>query len=182
MFHQNVPPEAPHVPAVKTCFGGFRPQVWHHYQDISLLLIFYRELKFEVGLFLGPLVYLFHQNVPPEAPHVLAVRIGVAPISWYLPFKNLLQRAQFWGPFLPRNSGLSISPKFATRCATHTSLWKVYDVNSSIVSQILSHFPLSIPAYIEVLTNQKRREKSPMSLQGYQPKRLGGHSWFLNRI
>ena len=44
--------------------------------SISLLLNFYRKLKFEVGLFLGPLVYLFHQNVPPEAPHVLAVKIG----------------------------------------------------------------------------------------------------------
>ena len=30
--------------------------VWHHYPDISLLLIFYRELKFEVRFFLGPLV------------------------------------------------------------------------------------------------------------------------------
>ena len=37
IFCQNVPPEAPHVPAVKTSSGGFRPQVWHHYQDISLL-------------------------------------------------------------------------------------------------------------------------------------------------
>ena len=37
LFPQNVPPEARHVPAVKTCSGGFRPQVWHHYQEISLL-------------------------------------------------------------------------------------------------------------------------------------------------
>ena len=34
------------------------------------------------------------------------------------------------------------------------------------VSEILSHFPLSIPAYVEVLTNQKGRGKPPMSLQG----------------
>ena len=62
------------MPSVKTGSGGFRPQVWHHYQDISLLLNFYRELKFEVRFFLGPLVYLFRQNVPPEAPHVPAVK------------------------------------------------------------------------------------------------------------
>ena len=71
---QNVPPLAPHVPAVKTGIGGFRPQVWHHYQDISLLLNFYLKLKFEVRFFLGPLVYLFHQNVLLEAPHVPAVK------------------------------------------------------------------------------------------------------------
>ena len=64
------------MPSVKTGSGGFRPQVWHHYQDISLLLNFYLELKFEVRFFLGPLVYLFHQNVPPEASHVPAVKIG----------------------------------------------------------------------------------------------------------
>ena len=60
--------------SVKTGSDGFRPQVWHHYQDISLLLNFYRKLKFEVSFFLGPLVYLFRQNVPPEAPHVPAVK------------------------------------------------------------------------------------------------------------
>ena len=37
LFHQNVPPEAPYVLAVKIGSGGFRPQVWHQYQDISLL-------------------------------------------------------------------------------------------------------------------------------------------------
>ena len=60
------------MPSVKTGSGGFRPQVWHHYQDISLLLNFYRELKFEVRFFLGPLVYLF----PPEVPLVLAFKMG----------------------------------------------------------------------------------------------------------
>ena len=39
-------------------------------------------------------------------------------------------------------------------------------MNSSNVSEILSHFPLSIPAYVEVLTNQKGRGKPSMSLQG----------------
>ena len=29
LFLQNVPAEAPHVLAVKTGSGGFRPQVWH---------------------------------------------------------------------------------------------------------------------------------------------------------
>ena len=161
--------------------------MWHHYQDISLLLNFYLQL-FEVGFFLGPFICL------PKCTTIGATctsskilycwfqTLSVAPLSRYLPFINLLPRAQIWGPFLPRNSGLSILPKFATRGATSTSHWKVYDADSSNASQILSHFPLSIPAYIEVLTNQKRREKSPMSLQGYQPKRFGGHSWFLNRI
>ena len=97
---------------------------------------------------------------------------SVALLSRYLPFINLLLRAQIWGPFLQRNCGLSISPKFATRGATCTSRWKVYDVNSSNVSQILSHFPLSIPAYIEVLTNQKGRGKSPMSLHGINQRDL----------
>ena len=63
----------PHVLAVKTSSGGFRHYVWQHYQDISLLLTFYRELKFEVRLFLGPLVHLFCQNLPPEAPPVPTV-------------------------------------------------------------------------------------------------------------
>ena len=45
-------------------------------KDIILLLNFYLKLKFEVRFLLGPLDYLFYQNVPPEAPHVLAVKIG----------------------------------------------------------------------------------------------------------
>ena len=48
LFHQNVPPEVPHVLAVKIGSGGFRPQVWHQYQGISILKTFYCELKFEV--------------------------------------------------------------------------------------------------------------------------------------
>ena len=64
---------APLVPSVKTGSGAFRPQVWHHYQDISLLLNFYRELKFEVRFYLGTLGYLFRQNLPPESPPVPAV-------------------------------------------------------------------------------------------------------------
>ena len=83
--------------------SGFIPQVWHLYQDISLLLNFYLELKFEVRFFLGPLVYLFRQNVPPEAPHVPAVKTCVGhfrPKVWhhcqhiYLLFIKLLPQAQ----------------------------------------------------------------------------------------
>ena len=37
---------------------------------------FYRDLKFEVCFFLGPLFDLFCQNLPPEVPHVLAVKTG----------------------------------------------------------------------------------------------------------
>ena len=61
------------MPSVKTGSGGFRPQVWHHYQDISLLLNFYLKLKFEVSFFLGPLVDLFRQNFSPETPPVPAI-------------------------------------------------------------------------------------------------------------
>ena len=74
------------MPSVKTGSGGFRPQVWHHYQDVSLLLNFYLKLKFEVRFFLGPLVYLFRQNVPPEALHVPAVKTcsgGFRPQVWH---------------------------------------------------------------------------------------------------
>ena len=80
------------MPSVKTGSGGFRPQVWHHYKDISLSLNFYLELKFEVRFFLGPLVYLIHQNVQTEEPHVLPVKIssgGFRSQVWHQ-YQNLL--------------------------------------------------------------------------------------------
>ena len=87
--------------------------MWHHYQDISLLLNFFLQLKFEVRFLLGHLVYLFHQNVPPEAPYVLGVKIGSGgsrPQVWHQ-----YQDISRLGLFLPRKSRLSISPKIATR-------------------------------------------------------------------
>ena len=84
LFLQNVPAEAPHVLAVKTSSGGFRPQ--DHYQDISYLLTFYLELKFDLRFFRGPLVYLFRQNIPPEATDVPAVETcsgGFRPQVWH---------------------------------------------------------------------------------------------------
>ena len=38
-------------------------QVWHHYPDFSLLLIFYRESKFEVRFLMGPLVVSNPENI-----------------------------------------------------------------------------------------------------------------------
>ena len=72
LFYQNVPPEAPHVLAVKIGSVGFRPKVWHQYHDISLLKTFYNELNFEVRFYLGTLGYLFRQNLPPDVPPIPA--------------------------------------------------------------------------------------------------------------
>jgi len=98
---------------------------------------------------------MYHQrrHMFQQLKHVLVVLDPKC--STIIKIIKLLPRAQIWGPFLPRNSGLSFSPKFATRVATCTSRWKLYDVNSS-----------------NVWTNQKGREESPMSPQDINQRDL----------